>query len=159
MTDDLTRPYAEEQRLSQTGLERVRPDPLSSTTDILILSLHVGSTPVAAATARCANTDLYPPRHTFQRIFLVEEEFIQCALCSPFKRLAPTFVVHRRLRAELAASTAREGALRELLVPATERNLLDDEFDEEGVEMQPTVLLNPFAKQYSAGKSHTVLVT
>ena len=43
-------------------------------------------------------------------------------------------------------STTREGALHELLVPETERNLLDDEVDEEGVEMQPTVLLNPFAK-------------
>jgi len=60
------------------------------------------------------------------------------------------------LRAELAASAAREEALRELLVPApaqeflpTERDLLDDRGDEDGVAMdlatplQPTVLLNP----------------
>ena len=60
------------------------------------------------------------------------------------------------MRAELAASTAREEALRELLVPVptpvpavpTERDLLDDNGDDE-VEMdlatplQPTVLLNP----------------
>ena len=76
--------------------------------------------------------------------------------CLPFKHLALTVVVHRRLRAELAASSAREAALRELLVPAptlgslpTEGDLLDDRVDEEGVEMdlatplQPTVLLNP----------------
>lgn len=77
-----------------------------------------------------------PPRLPFRRILLVEEECI-------------------RLRAELAASTVREAALRELLVPTpapavpTERDLLDDDGDDEGVEMdlatplQPTVLLNP----------------
>lgn len=69
-----------------------------------------------------------PPWRTFRRILLVEEECI-------------------RLRAELAASAAREGALRELLVPAPD--LLGDHGDEDGVEMdlatplQPTVLLNP----------------
>ncbi|KAI9435250.1 hypothetical protein H4582DRAFT_2059517 [Lactarius indigo] len=78
-----------------------------------------------------------PPWRTFRRILLVEEECI-------------------RLRAELAASTTREAALRELLVPTpapvplpSGRDLLDDPGDEDGVEMdlatplQPTVLLNP----------------
>ena len=63
-----------------------------------------------------------------------------------------------RLRAELAASAAREAALRELLVPTpmpapeslpTERDLLGGRGDEDGIEMdlatplQPTVMLNP----------------
>ncbi|KAN0138053.1 hypothetical protein V8E53_003942 [Lactarius tabidus] len=79
-----------------------------------------------------------PLRLTFRHILLVEEE------CT-------------RLRTELAASTAREAALRELLVPVptpapavpTEMDLLDDHGDEEGMDMdlvtplQPTVLLNP----------------
>ncbi|KAN0138051.1 hypothetical protein V8E53_003940 [Lactarius tabidus] len=111
VTEDLAGLRAEEQRLSQVQHE---------------LPQQQQDAPLHAST---------PPRVTFRRILLVEEECI-------------------RLRAELAASTARETALRELLVPTpgsvpTERDLLDDHGDDEGVEMdlatplQPTVLLNP----------------
>lgn len=62
---------------------------------------------------------------------------------------------YRRLRAELAASTAREAALRELLGPVsvlepvpTERDVFgDNEDDGESMDLatplQPTVLLDP----------------
>jgi hypothetical protein len=63
--------------------------------------------------------------------------------------------VYCRLRAELAASTAREAALRELLGPVpvlepvpTEKDIFgDDENDGESMDLatplQPTVLLDP----------------
>ncbi|KAH9990173.1 hypothetical protein BJV77DRAFT_1014101, partial [Russula vinacea] len=73
---------------------------------------------------------------TFRRVLLIEEECI-------------------RLRAELAASTAREAALREMLEPLpapasvpTEKDVFgDNEDDSEPMDLatplQPTVLLNP----------------
>ncbi|KAH9953644.1 hypothetical protein BC827DRAFT_1247093 [Russula dissimulans] len=73
---------------------------------------------------------------TFQRILLIEEECI-------------------RLRAELAASTAREAALREMLAPnlapvsvPTEKDVFgEDEDDSEPMDLatplRPTVLLDP----------------
>lgn len=62
---------------------------------------------------------------------------------------------YRRLRAELAASTAREAALRELLgpvpvldpVPTAKDVFGDDESNDESMDLatplQPTVLLDP----------------
>ncbi|KAI0298800.1 hypothetical protein B0F90DRAFT_1731250 [Multifurca ochricompacta] len=77
-----------------------------------------------------------PLKRTFPRVLLVEEECI-------------------RLRAELAASTAREVALRELLLPAsasasapTGKDVFGDDYDDDDDSMvlatplQPTVLLN-----------------
>ncbi|KAH9019969.1 hypothetical protein EDB85DRAFT_542226 [Lactarius pseudohatsudake] len=119
VTEDLAGLRAEEQRLSQIQHERV----------------HHRQQEQQDAPPRAST----PPWRTFRRILFVEEECI-------------------RLRAELAASTTREAALRELLIPTpvpaleslpTERDLLDDRGDEDGVEMdlatplQPTVLLNP----------------
>ncbi|KAH9022071.1 hypothetical protein EDB83DRAFT_2320361 [Lactarius deliciosus] len=119
VTEDLAGLCAEQQRLSQMQHEQVHPR-----------QQEQQDAPPRAST---------PPWRTFRRILLVEEECI-------------------RLRAELAASTTREAALRELLIPTpvlaleslpTERDLLDDRGDEDGVEMdlatplQPTVLLNP----------------
>ncbi|KAH9173987.1 hypothetical protein EDB89DRAFT_647369 [Lactarius sanguifluus] len=119
VTEDLAGLRAEQQRLTQMQHERVHPR-----------QQEQQDAPPRAST---------PPWRSFRRILFVEEECI-------------------RLRAELAASITREAALRELLVPApaptleslpSERDLLDDPGDEDGVEMdlatplQPTVLLNP----------------
>ena len=69
--------------------------------------------------------------------------------------MRPHVCFYCRLRAELAASTAREAALRELLGPVpvlesapTERDVFgDDENDGESMDLatplQPTVLLDP----------------
>ena len=66
----------------------------------------------------------------------------------------PWFCFYRRLRAELAASTAREAALRELLEPVpvlepapTVRDVFGDDESDESMDLatplQPTVLLDP----------------
>lgn len=92
---------------------------------------------------------------TFQRILLVEEECIRCAALRSPLHLALHWLFLHRLRAELAASTAREAALREMLVPnlapvsvPTEKDVFgEDENDGEPMDLatplQPTVLLDP----------------
>ncbi|KAI0291880.1 hypothetical protein BC826DRAFT_1186759 [Russula brevipes] len=100
-------------------------------------------------------------KHTFRHVLLIEEECIRCTFTFPSlsdapDRLTEMYVLScRRLRAELAASTAREAALREMLggVPAsvtvpTEKDVFgSSEDDGEPMDLatplQPTVLLDP----------------
>ena len=84
---------------------------------------------------------MHPVQFTFSRLICMALQLIVVVCC--------------RLRAELAASTAREAALREMLglLPApapvpTEKDLFGDDGDDSepmdlATPLQPTVLLDP----------------